>query len=40
MAPDGWSLDSDIPIGTIGCLVEMVVAGTTSWSLHDRPVKR
>ena len=32
-------IDSDIKIGTIGYLVETLVAGNTSWSLHDRPVK-
>ena len=32
-------IDSDIKIGTIGYLLETVVAGTASWSLHDRPVQ-
>ena len=32
-------IDSDIKPGTIGYLVETWVAGRTSWSLHDRPVK-
>jgi hypothetical protein len=32
-------IDSDIKPGTIGYLVETLVAGRTSWSLHDRPVK-
>jgi hypothetical protein len=32
-------INGDIKIGTIGYLVETVVEGRTSWSLHDRPVK-
>ncbi len=32
-------IDGDTKIGTIGYLVESLVAGRTSWSLHDRPVK-
>lgn len=33
-------IDGDIKVGTIGYLVETVVAGRSSWSLHDRPVQR
>ena len=32
-------IDGDIKVGSIGYLVETMVAGKTSWSLHDRPVK-
>jgi len=32
-------IDDDVKVGTIGYLVETLVAGRTSWSLHDRPVK-
>ena len=32
-------IDSDVAIGTIGYLVERVVAGGTSWTLHAEPVK-
>ena len=31
-------IDGDIQVGTIGYLVETMVAGRAAWSLHDRPV--
>lgn len=32
-------IDGDVCIGTIGYLVGTVGAGSTSWRLHDQPVK-